>query len=164
MDENADPIAVRMRLFGLTEVDARDQKAESVIGRLLMRSRQMGDKAGGITEGQYEAAAEYRKQCEAYRRALSAPDSLRNTAKGSGIDRDEDDHARWCRNVIAKFEASKRAVMAAQCEIDNRGLTLIAALDYLVLRNEYHQHLVGDVRVALNALARHYGLEVKKAA
>lgn len=157
MTENTEPIATRMRLFGLSEVDARDQKAESVVGRLLMRGRKMGDKASGITEGQYDAAVEYRKQAEAYRRALSAPDSLRSPASGSNVSRSEETHARWCRTVIDKFEASRKAVRGAQCELDNRGRNLFAALDYMVLRNEQHRHMVGDLRVALNALARHYG-------
>lgn len=158
MVENIEPIATRMRLFGLTEMEARDQLAESIVGRLLMRWRKMGDKAGGINNRQYDAAVEYRRQSEAYRRALSAPDSLRNATRGSGLTRDEEEYARWCQAVIAKFDASKRAVMSAQCELDNRGRNLMAALDYLVLRNEYHQHMVGDLRVGLNALSRHYGV------
>src|SRR5690606_32020862 len=150
MTEHVEPVATRMRLYGLVEEDARDQKAESVVGRLLLRGRRMGDRAGGITDPQYDAAVEYRRQVEAYRRAIAAPDPLRNASRGLVAARSEEEHARWCRAVIAKYEGSRGAVMAAQCELDNRGRALFAALDYLVLRDEYHQHLIGDLRVALN--------------
>ena len=34
--ENLEPILTRMRLFGLTETDARDQKASTFVGRLQL--------------------------------------------------------------------------------------------------------------------------------
>jgi hypothetical protein len=40
----------------------------------------------------------------------------------------------------------------------NRGTNLVAALDYCVLRDEGYEHLLGDLRVALNVLRRHYGM------
>lgn len=159
MLEHVEPIATRMRLFGLVEADARDQLAGSVVGRLLLRWRRMGDRAGGITDVQYEAAMEYRRQAEAYRRALAAPDALRRATRGASLSMSDDEHARWCRAVIDAYDRAVTAVMTVQCELDNRGRQLLAALDYLVLRDEYHQHLLGDLRVALNALVRHYGYE-----
>lgn len=158
MTENLEPIATRMRLFGLIEEDARDQLAETVIGRLRIRNRRSGDKAGGLSEPQYQAAVEYRRLADAYKRALSAPDSLSNASRGGLGERSEAEAVSWAKAVIGKFEAARKAVMHKQCEIDNRGRNLIAALDYLVLRNEAHMHMIGDLRVGLNALVRHFGM------
>lgn len=152
LNENAAPLAVRQRMFDLTEANARDQKAATFVGRLCL----MGTKTGGIDEGQYEAAIEYKRQRDAYRRALSAPDSLSNASRGGTVERGDEEHAAWCKAVIAKYEGSQRAVMAEQCVLINRGMNLIAALDYLVLRDQQLSHMIGDLRVALNALVRHY--------
>ena len=138
-----------MRRHKLTEQDARDQKAATVVGRLCL--------SGAITEPQYQAALEYHRQREASRRAMQAPDALAKPPVGRG-EPSEEEHTRWCRVVIAKFEASTRAVMKAQAERANRGLNLIAALDYLVLRDEAHDHMQDALIVALAALARHYNL------
>jgi hypothetical protein len=35
---------------------------------------------------------------------------------------------------------------------------LMAALQYIVIRDEFHEHLLGDARVAANALVRYYGI------
>jgi hypothetical protein len=154
MQDNAEPIAVRMRMFGLTEPQARDQKAATFVGRLCL----MGTRTGGISDGQYDAALEYKLQNDAYRRAISAPDSLANATR-SGGEGDPDEHVRWCRVVTAKFKASERIVSAEQCTIDNRGRNLFAALDYLVLRDQQFSHMIGDLRIALNARVRHYGVK-----
>jgi hypothetical protein len=53
--------------------------------------------------------------------------------------------------------------MTEQMLFANRGRNLIAALDYIVSRNEIHWHMVGDCRLALNALAHHFsGNKVKR--
>lgn len=149
--ENVEPIMTRMRIWGLSEPEARDQKAETVIGRLCITGQQLG----GISEGQYQALVEYRQQVDAYRRAIDAREGFR-TASGRTMTPDEEQHAKWCAIVIGKCEASRSAVMREQCEASNRGHNLMAALDYLVLRNEAHTHMVNALRVAANALARHY--------
>lgn len=156
--EHIEPIAVRSRMFKLSEEEARDQKAATVVGRLHLLWRRSGDRAGGLTERQYDAAVEYKSQADAYRRALSAPDSLRNASRTGTGTRTDEEHAKWCRAVIAKFEASQRAVADEQRLMVNRGANLFAALDYTVLRDQQFNHLLGDARVALNALAHHYGL------
>jgi hypothetical protein len=155
MTENEEPFAVRARLFKLTADESRDQKAATVVGRLRLMGQRTG---GGIGEPQYQAAVEYKAQSDAYRRALSAPDSLRNASRAGIGAVDEAEHARWCKAVIAKYEASQRIVSHEQCVLANRGMALFAALDHMVLRDQHYDHLVGDLRIALNALAKHYGM------
>lgn len=154
MQEHAEPIAVRMRMYGLTEPQARDQKASTFVGRLCL----MGVKTGGISEGQYEAAMEYKRQRDAYHRAIAAPDSLANASHGGLGEGTAEEHARWCRAVTAKFQASTKAIQTEQSVLDNRGRNLFAALDYLIIRDQQFSHMIGDLRVALNALVRHYGV------
>jgi hypothetical protein len=148
--ENADAIATRMRLFGLSEQDARDQKASTFIGRLqLMRI---------IDQHQYDAALEFLRIEDAYHRAISAPDGLKSTGTSGGNGSDTEAYAAWCRRCIAKHDAAESAVLAEQCLHQHRGSNFFAALDYLVRRDEPHWHLVGDCRLALNVLAHHFGI------
>lgn len=145
--ENLDPILTRMRLFGLTEKDARDQKASTFIGRLQLTKI--------ISQAQYDAAQEYLKLYEAFQRAVKSPDALRSS-NGGGDQGESPTYANWCKGAIARKEAADRAIMDEQCIIANRGRNLFAAIDYLVTRNEEHHHLVGDCRLALNALVHHF--------
>lgn len=146
--ENLEPILTRMRLFGLSEVDARDQKASTFIGRLQLTK--------AISQAQYDAAQEYLSVYEGFQRAVKSPDALRSSS-GGGDQGESPTYANWCRGAIARKEAADKAIMTEQCLYDNRGRNLFAALDYLVCRNEEHHHLVGDCRLALNALVHHFG-------
>lgn len=145
--ENLEPILTRMRLFGLTEKDARDQKASTFIGRLQLTKV--------ISQAQYDAAQEYLSVYEAFQRAVKSPDALRSSS-GGGDQGESPNYANWCRGAIARKEDADKAIMAEQCIYANRGRNLFAAVDYLVARNEEHHHLVGDCRLALNALAHHF--------
>ena len=145
--ENLEPILTRMRLFGLSEVDARDQKASTFIGRLQLTK--------AISQAQYDAAQEYLSVYEAFQRAIKSPDALRSS-HGGGDQGESPNYANWCRGAIARKEAADKAIMDEQCILANRGRNLFAAVDYLITRNEEHHHLVGDCRLALNALVHHF--------
>ena len=145
--ENIDPILTRMRLFGLTEKDARDQKAATFIGRLQLTKV--------VSQVQYDASQEYLSAREAFQRAIKSPDALRS-GSGGGDQGESDTYAEWCQRAIKRFEAAKKAVMDEQCILANRGRNLFAGLDYIVCRDEQQWHLVGDCRLALNALAHHF--------
>ena len=151
-DENIEPILTRMRMFGLSEKDARDQKAASFIGRLQLTKV--------INHSQYDAAIAFFDIHDNYKRAISAPDGMKSSG-GVGGGGGTDAHAAWCRGAILRYDRAVAAVQDEQNLLANRGATMIAALDYLVLRNEQVWHLVGDCRLALNALAHHPGIERK---
>jgi hypothetical protein len=154
-EENADPIQTRMRLFGLSEADARDQKAATFVGRLQLTRV--------ISTVQYDAAVEYLSIIHAARRAIAAPDGLRDSGGTAGDRGDTPEYSAWCDRAKAARNAADAAVMREQCLLRNRGTNLFAALDYVVLRDEVAWHLVGDARLALNALAHHLGLIGKRA-
>lgn len=149
---NMDAILLRMKMFGLSEKDARDQKAATFIGRLNLT-----DKKALISNAQYDAAIEFLAVYDKYKRAISAPDGTKQSG-GVGGGEETEDYARWCQSAKARYDAAIEAVRAEQGLHENRGANLYAALDYIVCRDEQHWHMVGDVRLALNALAHHFGL------
>ena len=149
---NMEAILLRMKMFGLSEKDARDQKAATFIGRMNLT-----DKKALISIAQYDAAIAYLQLGDRYMRAISAPDASKQSG-GATAGMSSDDHAAWCQNAKAKYDAAQAAVMLEQGLHENRGANMFAALDYIVVRDEQHWHMVGDCRLALNALAHHFGL------
>ncbi len=149
--ENVEPILIRMQKFGLSESDARDQKAGTFVGRL-----QLGKV---INTSQYDAAIRYVEIVDEYRRAIAAPDGTKQAGGPTAGAGETDEYADWCSRAIGKRNAATDAVLVEQCIFVNRGTNLLAALDYLVIRDEEHWHMVGDLRLALNALAHHFGIE-----
>ncbi|WP_323015813.1 hypothetical protein [Devosia sp.] len=153
--ENADGIALRMKVFGLTEQDARDQKAATYVGRLCLAGRR--NNADGITDAQYEAALVWREAYENFQRAVKSPDALR-TGVGGGDQGESEDYARWCKAAIARWKGIEDAVRLEQGYHENRGANMWAALDYLVGRDQQLPHMIGDLRLALNAIGHHMGM------
>lgn len=145
--ENVDPILVRMRLYGLSEIDARDQKAQTVVGRLLLKDR--------ISEREYNAAQDFLKLREHYQRALKSPDALR-TARGFGEGSETEAYEVWCKKAVKRYENAIKAVRAEQNRAGLRA-NLYAALDYTVCRDQEFAHMVPDAVRALDALAEHFG-------
>lgn len=151
-NEHQEAIETRQRLFGLSEKDARDQKAATVLGRLYLTG-ELGKKPG--CDAMWDAAQDLLRLRDAYLRAIKAPDALKNaTGSGGGVDETER-YATWCRQAIARYEACMAAVVAENAIHANRGANLVAAIDYLVFRDANLPHMVGDVRIALNAVAHH---------
>ena len=150
---NLEPILLRMKMFGLSEKDARDQKAATFIGRMNLM-----DKKGLISNAQYDAAVEFLGVYDKYKRAIGAPDATKQSGGAGGGGESTEDYERWCKNAKAKYDAAIEAVRETQNMHENRGSNLFAAIDYVVCRDEQQWHMVGDVRLALNALAHHFGL------
>jgi hypothetical protein len=140
-----------------------DQRAGSVVGRLAMQ--------GEISMAQYDAAVKYAEDVHNYRLAVSAPRQPGavdlNAVRGGSAD--GADHVEFVRRAVRRFCGEKggngappvtgvrQALAECQGSIANRGQNLQAALDYLVLRDELHVHMIPWLRTALNALSRHYG-------
>ena len=68
-------------MYGLTEEQARDQKAETVVGRLRLR--------GKIYESEWEAAQRFAKDAQTYAQALQAPRGLGVPDSGPPAAQDE---------------------------------------------------------------------------
>lgn len=133
-----------MRVFGLTEADARRQEGGTVIGRMLQR--------GDITIDQHRAGERYSEVCNANSRALGAsPATGHPPPEGNG----DGDYAEFCANARRAHD-SMMAALQALCQ-EQRSQNPIAALDIFIVRDIHHGMMVGDLRLALNCLHRHFG-------
>lgn len=137
----------RMRLFGLSSDDAGQPEANSVIGRLKL--------SGEISHEQYEALDRFICSHQSYMKVINAPDSLAVPGAMARSARDEESEIEWRLSVERRYKDARRAIRDAQNYCNGN---LYAAIDYLGFRNEYHPHMVGDLRLVGNVLTRHYGL------
>lgn len=151
-DAHIEPIQTRMRLFGLTEGDARDQKASTYLGRLYLTG-ELGKRPG--SDQAWEAAQELLRMRDAYKRALKAPDALKNSTGAGGDIIETEAYAHWCQGAIERYENVIKAVTAENSLHQHRGSNLHAALDIIVFRDRQMAHMIGDVRIALNAVHHH---------
>lgn len=154
-NENADAIALRMRVFGLTEKEARDQKAATYVGRLCLAG--IRKSTDGINEAQYDAAQAYLAARHDFQRAVKSPDALAVGAGGASGP-EGPGYEQWCKRAIAKWEGIKAAIYLEQGLHENRGANMWGAVDYLLVRDEQHPHMIGDLRLALNAIGHHLGM------
>jgi hypothetical protein len=144
-------LEARVRVHGVRPEDARDQMAGSFIGRLCMQRV--------ISRQQYEAAIIWTEDVQNYRKAVSAaqgrePGAVNlNATKG----RNEYENEAFVLRSRARYKAATSAVQDKQNEL--RGSAhLFGALETCVMRDVAIEVMVGDLRTALNALAKHYGL------
>lgn len=157
--EQQDMIAVgieaRQRVFGLPPTISRDQMAGSALGRYCLQ--------GHISRVQYDAGVQYLADCEAYSRAIGAPGIPRAVDLNRIGGKDNHENVTKARAAMARYDAMVKAVRAKQTEIGNMG-NIFGALDTVIRRDVQLEHLVGDLRIGLNALARHYGVDGGRAA
>lgn len=150
-------VEARMRLHNLAPEVSRDQKAGSFAGRLCM--------GGEMTPRQYEAALIYLEDQRNNMIAIRAP----RDPSGVDLNRVQGDdvgaeNVEFYRRATTRWREAQKAVQERQNELRGGG-ALIAALDTCLVRDVEAHHMVGWLREALNALARHYGVgEVVKAA
>lgn len=143
-------------MHGVSMKDAGTAEAATVIGRLSL-----GPRSEGISRDQYEALDAYRDIRARYFKSIMAPDSLAVSSGAGGLpDADDADMRIRAKN---RYMAAQDAIMA--CQMENPRGNIFAALDYLVIRDEMHSHMVGDLRLVGNALHRHFfGLDGRKRA
>ena len=142
----------RQRVHGVSAEDSATDMAGTVCGRLaLVRS---------ISPAQLEAAKAFAATYAAYQRALGSPRPPKavEISAATGLGGQHDISPEQYTKAIAAWEKVKKFLALANGIAGNRGMTLLAACDYLVLRDEYHLHLVPDLSVALSYLIVHYGL------
>lgn len=135
-------VEARMRVFGISEADARRQEGGTVIGRMYQ------DKA--ISIDQMRAAERYREVRNAYHRAIGAPPDTGRQPGGEG----GGDYAAFCTGARRDWSALMAALQGL-CQ-DMRSPNPIAALDNFVVKDAHVHTLVGDLRLALNCLHRHF--------
>lgn len=149
-------IEARVRVHGVEPRHSRDQMAGSFIGRLCI--------TGDVSRVQYDAAMTWQEDAHNYSIALRSPRQPGavdlNRTQGTSTDHE---NVAFVARAKARYEAAARAVQEKQNELRGQG-ALFAALHHVVIRDLELMHMVPDCRVALNALAKHYGLESRSRA
>lgn len=149
----ADIVALRARAIrmGLSVEQARDQKAGTFIGALNIIG-----KAGGLSDDQYEGATRFLELRSSYLMAIKAPSADRDNGTPAGSSGDiSENYEKWCKATIERYGECKKAIQTAQNEVR---LNLWAALDFCVIKGERQPHMIGDLRVVCNILARFFGV------
>lgn len=148
-------LEARQRLFGLSEDDARNQQAGTFIGRLCI--------AKELSLEQYEALCMWEVSARANSSVIAGPmsDAAFDPNRVSG----RAGEASEAYQVRARAQHRKAELVVQDRQNELRGsVTLFAALYECVQRDREVYHMVGDLREAANALARHYGLGSRRAA
>lgn len=147
----ADVVALdaRRRHLGLTKEQAKDQKAGSFIGYLNL----LGP-SDGLSDDQHEAAINYLRLRESYLRAIRAPGRVIDGDAGTPSDDVTPAYEEWVGDTKEAYTDCRLAIQRAQDE--SRGANLWAALDICIVQDQHMHHMVGDLRVVCNALARFF--------
>jgi hypothetical protein len=142
-------IAARIRQMGVSESQAKDQKAGSFIGYLSM----IGPR-DGISEEQYEGAQEYIRFRERLLRAIKSPAAIYDPeATGAGGAEISEAYERWCKTITQEWSTLRQEIQAEQNYC--RG-NLWAALQYVLIEDKPMHHMIGETRILCNVLARHF--------
>jgi len=133
-------LEARQRLFGLSEDDARGQHGGTFIGRLCI--------AKEITQGQYEALCRWEVSARANSSVIGGPmsDTAFDPNRVSGRAGDPSDA--YQDRIRTQHREAEAVLQAGQ----------FAVLYECVQRDRENYRLVGYLRDAANALARHYGI------
>lgn len=149
-------LMARRKVHNVELSKLRDQKAGSAVGRFNL--------LGHVTEAQYAAAEAYLEERHEYMLAISAPRQPGaidlNATRGLSVGVENVDRV---QAIIAARKITEAAIRDKQTEIGNRG-NLFGALDAVLVRGIELNHLLGDLRTALNALVRRYRVTRDRAA
>jgi len=148
-------LMARWRVHKVPMDKLRDQMAGSYIGRLCL--------SGELTQQQYDAAQAYLADRRDYHMAIDAPKQMGAVDLNAVHGRTHHENVGRSQQAVARFMAAESAIQTAQNIIGLHG-NLYAAISLCVVGEVDLHHMVGDVRLALNALARHYGLGNRRAA
>lgn len=148
-------IDARCTKFGLSEAEALDQRAGTAIGRYAM----LGEKRAidGISKAQYLAAETYHAQWRGFLRAMCAHEGPAGMVIGGhGHDGDliDQDEIERDMRAVERFDEAEKVVLALP-----NGLAAAKALDIVICQNRESYTALGDLRIALNALVKHYRIE-----
>lgn len=148
-------LMARWRVHHVPLDKLRDQMAGSYVGRLCL--------TGELTHQQFDASQAYLADRRDYHMAIDAPKPMGAVDLNAVHGRNHHENVKRSQQSVAKFEAAQAAVRHAQTVLGNLG-NLYAAIDLCVVKEIELHHMIGDLRLVLNALARHYGLDSRRAA
>ena len=136
-------LEARQRVFGLNETQARDPLGGSTIGRMVLQ--------GDLTRAQGQMAVTYQEVTNAYQRAICAPvDEHQPRTESTG----DGDYVDFCARARARYDGMIDALGDLCAE--QRSRSPVLALDLFIAKDKYNHTMVGDLRLALNRLHRHF--------
>lgn len=134
----------RVAMFGGTIEGAGDQNRGTVIGRLL--------RAEEISLQQHDALQRFGELAVRYLSVMGVPDSLKRSGGGGAITVPDDERE---IEIRGRWREVTKAITGANTYHTGN---LMAALQFIVVKDEFHEHMLGDARIAANALVRYYGM------
>jgi len=141
-------LLARHRVHKVDPMNLKDQKAGTAIGRYCLQ--------GVVSQAQYDAAMAYLEERESYLQSIQAPRQPGavdlNATRGQSV---AAENVARAQRLSAAVEATDDAIMAKQIEIGNTG-NLFGALNAVLVMDVQLDHLLGDLRTALNALVKRY--------
>lgn len=148
---NAQELAIKIRAqkFNLSFEQAKNPRSQSWVGRLSF----LGSSAG-ISDDQYKAAEHYIALYNNYRKTILSPSAHYDNGANKLASNNEADYENWVAKVQLKFKKANIAIQKIQ--FDHPNDNLYAAIQYAVLEDQEMPHLLGALRIALNALYRHF--------
>ena len=147
-------VKARMRLFGITYEEGKSQEGGTVIGRMLI--------AKEITVDQYRAAERYAEAKNAFQRAIGAVPDAGRPPPPPMFETGASDFESFCKRARESYASMQEAMRNVM--IEHRSPNAVSALDVFITKDVHVPHLVGDLRIALNALHRHFTQERRRAA
>ena len=136
-------LEARQRIFGLSETQARDPLAGSTIGRMVLH--------GELSRDQGQMAVKYSEVINAYQRAICAPTGInepRPDTSGGG------DYEAFCERAKSRYDGMMMALR--DLSMEQRSAVVFKALDQFITQDNHIPMLVGDLRIGLNRLHRHF--------
>ena len=138
-------LMARHRVHEVDPAHLKDQKAGTAIGRYCLQ--------GIVTQAQYDAAMAYLEERENYLQCIQAPRQPGavdlNATRGQSV---ASENVARNQQVRASMRVTDAAIMDKQTEIGN----MFGALHAVLVMDVAMDHLLGDLRTALNALVRRY--------
>jgi len=141
-------IAARMRHTGLSAEAvslniAGRPNAGTVHGIMALR--------GDLSPEQWDAAEWYIGTRAAWLRSIQ----VREANPGAYVSGEPDEaaYARWCRSIAETWTAVQDCLR--DCAVEARS-PIQAALDVMLIRQHHLDHMVGDLRLGLNAIHRRF--------
>lgn len=145
-------IESRMRKYGLTKKQAIDPKSGTLIGRLSM----VPQEHGGITRRQYDALSKAKDAYDAYRKAISAPDSLAVTDGAGGSYAASEGYEDFSNSAIKRWDNFRNELSQSKSKKDQS--RFITAFNKCVVQDHGCASMLGDLREFSNYCARYFGV------
>ncbi|WP_078674241.1 hypothetical protein [Bartonella elizabethae] len=143
--EAIDKLAIEMRAkrFGLNLYDAKNPLAGTYIGRLCLQ--------GVLIQEQYDTAQQYLQIRNNYLCAKGFPSAIYDDVSTNS---DPNSFEQWVEKATRHYQAMQEAIKEAQHLY--RQYNLHSALQYIVIEDQELPHFVSSLKVALNALYKHF--------